>query len=282
VTEVRIACVQKGMTGKLSENVESSLELVRMAAARGAQVILLPELFEYYYFPQQEREEFFDLAHPVERHPFLGRFSDLAKELGVVLPVSFFERANCSFFNSLAMFDATGEMLGVYRKSHIPDGPLYEEKYYFTPGDTGFRTWMTKFGGIGVGICWDQWFPECARAMVLDGADILLYPTAIGSEPPEAQAGDTSKMWRSSMVGHAIANSVFVGAANRVGVESDISFYGNSFLCDFRGEIVAQAQAEDNHILVADVNLDEQRRFRAGMGFFRDRRLDLYERLLRR
>jgi len=178
----KLAIVQMSITDQLEYNLERAEHFVREAALEGANIVLLPELFENLYFCQLEREEYFALAHPVEGHPFLGRFGDLARELEVVLPISFFEKAGQAYFNSLAMLDADGTMMGVYRKSHIPDGPGYEEKYYFNPGDTGFRTWHTRFGSIGVGICWDQWFPECARAMTLLGADLLLYPTAIGSE----------------------------------------------------------------------------------------------------
>lgn len=275
-----LAVVQMHCTDDLADNVSRAERLVRSAAAKGAQIILLPELFESLYFPQLEREELFALAHPVSRHPFLDRFRDLAEELGVVLPVSFFEHSGQAYFNSLMMFDADGSRLGLYRKSHIPDGPSYEEKYYFNVGDSGFRTWQTRFGNIGVGICWDQWFPEAARIMALKGADLLLYPTAIGSEPAEAGAIDTQAMWRRAMVGHAVSNIIYVGAANRFGPEADMQFYGSSFISDPRGELIADAGREGETILYAEMDYEWARLFRAGWGFFRDRRPELYGTLL--
>ncbi len=275
-----LAVLQMHCTDSLTDNVERAERLVREAAAKGAQIILLPELFESLYFPQLEREELFALAHDVSDHPFLDRFQSLAQELGVVLPVSFFERAGQAYFNSLMMFDADGSSLGTYRKSHIPDGPSYEEKYYFNVGDTGFITWNTRFGHIGVGICWDQWFPEAARIMALKGADLLLYPTAIGSEPAEAGAIDTQSMWRRAMVGHAVANIAYVGAANRFGPEGDMQFYGSSFISDPRGELLADAGREGELVLTADLDYAWARQFRAGWGFFRDRRPELYGPLL--
>ncbi len=242
--------------------------------------VLLPELFENLYFCQAEREEYFELAHPVQGHPFLGRFQNLAGELGVVLPVSFFEAAGQAHYNSLATIDATGELLGVYRKSHIPDGPGYEEKYYFNPGDTGFKVWDTRFGRVGVGICWDQWYPETARAMMLMGADFLLYPTAIGSEPAEVETPNTYLMWQRAMVGHAVSNSTFVGAANRIGTElvgaTEQTYYGHAFIADYTGELLQEFGSDDEGALVQPLDLAAARRFRAGMGFFRDRRPDLY------
>ena len=277
---VRLAVVQMSCSSDLQENLAKAEGFVREAAAAGADVVLLQELFENLYFPQLEREEMFALAHEVEGHPFVDRFASLARELGVVLPVSFFEKANQAYFNSLAMVDAGGEVLGVYRKSHIPDGLGYEEKFYFNPGDSGFRVWDTRAGRIGVGICWDQWFPEAARAMALQGADLLLYPTAIGSEPPETGGLDTRDMWRRAMVGHAVSNSVYVAAANRVGVEEDASFYGSSFVADMKGDLLAEAGSSEETVVYADLDLQEVRAFRAGFGFFRDRRPDLYEPLL--
>src|SRR5690606_3959102 len=232
------------------------------------------------YFPQLEREELFALAHPVATHPFIERFANLARELDVVLPISFFEQAGQAYFNSLAMIDAGGAVLGVYRKSHIPDGPGYEEKFYFNPGDTGFKTWRTRFGAIGVGICWDQWFPETARVMALKGADLLLYPTAIGSEPAEVGGLDTRDMWQRAMLGHAVSNSVYLAAANRVGREGDATFYGSSFIADFTGTKLTEADRTSETVLYADLDLAAARRFRAGFGFFRDRRPDLYGPLL--
>jgi N-carbamoylputrescine amidase len=281
-----LGVVQMAMSDVLEENVAKAMTLVREAAGRGATAVLLPELFEGYYWPQAQREKFFERAHPVEGHPFIGRFQALARELGVVLPLSFFERAGHAHYNSLVMIDATGEVLGLYRKSHIPDGPGYMEKYYFAPGDTGFKAFPTKSGTLGAAICWDQWYPETARAMALQGAEVLLYPTAIGSEPEAAGPMDTSKMWRRVMVGHAVANACYLGAANRVGTErvegSEQTFYGTSFICDFSGEILAEAGRTDETVLVAPLDLAEARAFRAGMGFFRDRRPDLYGPLLTR
>lgn len=277
---VRLALVQMRMSEDLEDNVRRAMARVEEAAAAGAQVVLLPELFEGPYFPQFEHEDAFDLAHEVEGHPFLGGFADLARRLGVVLPISFFERAGQAHFNSLAMFDADGSLLGTYRKSHIPDGPGYEEKFYFNPGDTGFRTWHTRHGAIGVGICWDQWFPESARCMALLGADLLLYPTAIGSEPPEAASLDTRAMWRRAMIGHAVCNCCHLAATNRVGTEGACTFYGSSFISNFLGEVMAEADDHSETIIHTDLDLEGARRMRAAMGFFRDRRPDLYAPLL--
>lgn len=277
---LRLAVVQMRCADDRDANVAAAEAHVREAAARGADLVLLPELFEGPYFPGRQREAHFARAHPVEDHPFLGRFAALAAELGVVLPVSFFERAGQAHFNSLATFDADGTRLGLYRKSHLPDGPGYQEKYHFAPGDTGFRTWRTRAGPVGAGICWDQWFPEAARAMALQGADVLLYPTAIGSEPPEAGELDTRAMWRRAMVGHAVANGVYLAAANRVGVEGDTTFYGRSFVVDAAGEPLAEAGEDEETILYSDLDLTWVRTFRAGFGFFRDRRPDLYGSLL--
>ncbi len=276
----RLAVAQMSCTDVLEENLQKAESFVREAAAGGADLVLLQELFENLYFPQLEREELFALAHPVDDHPFIERFARLAGELGVVLPVSFFEHAGQAYFNSLAMVDATGEVLGVYRKSHIPDGPGYEEKFYFNPGDTGFKAWRTQVGTVGVGICWDQWFPEAARAMALKGADVLLYPTAIGSEPAETGGLDTRDMWRRAMLGHAVANCAYVAAANRVGQEGDAEFYGSSFVSDYQGEYLAEADRTSETVIYADLDLPKARSFRAGFGFFRDRRPDLYGPLL--
>jgi len=279
---LRLAVLQMACNASRDANLDAAERLVREAASRGAQVILLPELFEGPYFPAHEREERFALAQPVRDHDMLRRFAALAAELGVVLPLSFFERANQAYYNSLAMVDADGTMLGVYRKSHIPDGPGYEEKYYFSPGDTPIQAWDTRFGRIGVAICWDQWFPEVARILALQGADMILYPTAIGSEPSETGGLDTRRMWRRVMQGHAVANGVFVAAANRVGREEVSTFYGTSFISDLQGEIMAEANDRDEVVIVADLDLVDARAFRAGFGFFRDRRPDLYGALLRR
>jgi N-carbamoylputrescine amidase len=277
---VRLAVVQMAMSTDLDRNLEAAAGRVREAAREGAGIVLLPELFESVYFPQQEREEHFALAHPFDHHPFLPRFRALARELDVVLPISFFERAGQAHYNSVAMIDSDGEVRGVYRKSHIPDGPGYEEKYYFNPGDSGFKAFRTRRGCIGAGICWDQWFPESARCMALLGAEVLLYPTAIGSEPPPSGAGDTRDMWQRAMIGHAVSNACYLAAANRVGVEDATTFYGSSFIADYRGEKLAEAGRDEETLLVAELDLEEARRFRASMGFFRDRRPDLYGPLL--
>ena len=272
---IRVAATQCAFGASLEENVARVETLVREAAAQGAQVILPSELFEGLYFCRTEKDEFFDWARPVEGHPTITRFQALAKELGVVIPVSFFERDGHAFYNSLAMVDADGSMLGVYRKSHIPDGPGYEEKFYFRPGNTGFKVWDTRFGKLGVGICWDQWYPECARAMMLLGAEILLYPTAIGTEP-ENPGLDTKDLWQRAMIGHAVSNVVPVVASNRIGLEGDQTFYGHSFIADHRGEKVAELGRAASGVITADFDLEEIRRNRASFGFFRDRRPDLY------
>jgi N-carbamoylputrescine amidase len=280
----KLAVVQMGMTDDLEQNVGRAMSFVREAASKGAKLVLLPELFENLYWCQVQREEYFALAHPLEAHPFIGRFQNLARELEVVLPLSFFEKAGHAHYNSLAMIDSSGEVLGVYRKSHIPDGPGYTEKYYFNPGDTGFKAFQTGVGNVGAGICWDQWYPESARAMALQGAEILLYPTAIGSEPPEAGSVDSRLMWQRAMLGHAVSNSCYLGAANRIGTETvegvSQTYYGSSFICDFTGEKLEEAGTAEETVLVADLDLERARSFRAGFGFFRDRRPELYGPLL--
>lgn len=277
---VTLAVVQMACSHELEPNLDQAEQMVREAASQGAHIVLLQELFENVYFPQLERSEYFALAHPVSDHPFLPRFQALAAELNVVLPISFFEKASQAYFNSLMMFDAGGKNLGLYRKSHIPDGPGYEEKFYFNPGDTGLKAWRTRYGTIGVAICWDQWFPEAARAMALQGADLLLYPTAIGSEPPEAGSFDTRAMWQRAMVGHAVANCCYVAAANRVGQEDAATFYGSSFISDFMGNKIAEADDHSETILYAQLDFAEAQAFRAGFGFFRDRRPELYRPLM--
>lgn len=272
---IRVAATQCAFTERLEENVARVESLVREAAARGAQVILPSELFEGLYFCREEKDAYFDWARPVEGHPTLGRFQALARELGVVLPVSFFERDGQALYNSLAMIDADGALLGTYRKSHIPDGPGYEEKFYFRPGNTGFKVWSTRYGTLGVGICWDQWYPECARAMMLLGAEVLLYPTAIGTEPGNPGL-DTKDLWQRAMIGHAVSNVVPVVASNRIGTEGDQTFYGHSFIADHRGERVAELERTQSGVITADLDLDQIRRDRASFGFFRDRRPDLY------
>lgn len=271
-----VGALQTSFTTDTKANVQKATELVLAAARKGAQVILIPELFENVYFCTIESDEYFALAHPVHNHPTLNHFQKIARDLGVALPVSFFERDNQCYYNSLAMIDHEGSIMGVYRKSHIPDGPGYEEKYYFRPGDTGFKVWSTKFGNIGVGICWDQWYPECARSMMLLGADLLMYPTAIGTEPEEPDL-DTKDLWQRAMIGHAVSNVVPVVAANRTGKESRQTFYGYSFICDHRGNKVAELGREESGFITATFDLDTIRRNRAAFGFFRDRRPDLYK-----
>ena len=270
-----LAAIQCALGGPLGENVSKVEALVREAAAKGARVILPPELFEGPYFCTREKDAFFEQARPAERHPTIERFRKLARELRVVVPVSFFEKAGPAYYNSVAMVSETGDVLGIYRKSHIPDGPGYEEKFYFRPGDTGFLAWPTPAATLGVGICWDQWFPEAARAMVLKGADVLLYPTAIGSEPERPEL-DSRDLWRRAMLGHAVSNVVPVVAANRVGDEGGQVFYGSSFIANHRGEVLAQMGRTEEGVIVASVDVDLVRRDRASWGFFRDRRPDLY------
>lgn len=283
---VTIGAVQMQCSSKSEENLDKSEALVRKAAAVGANVILLPELFELPYFCQERRYEYYSYAAPTEKNPAVQRFASVAKELGVVLPISFYEKDGNRLFNSVAMLDADGSLLGVYRKTHIPDDHFYQEKFYFTPGDTGFRVWETAFGRIGVGICWDQWFPETARALALNGAEMLLYPTAIGSEP--ILSCDSMPHWRRCMQGHAAANIIPVAAANRIGSEtvtpcaenagqaSALRFYGSSFIADDTGEIVSSAGREEEAVLCATFHLDAINENRLNWGFFRDRRPECY------
>lgn len=274
-----VAALQASYGEDEAANIARTAELVREAASRGAQVVLPSELFQGPYFCVSQEERWFATAKPWREHPCVRAMSPLAKELGVAIPVSIFERDGPHYYNSLVMLDADGEALGVYRKSHIPDGPGYQEKYYFRPGDTGFRVWDTRFGRVGVGICWDQWYPECARAMMLQGAEALFYPTAIGSEPHDKEL-DTAEPWRRAMQGHAVSNIVPVVGANRTGHEqvtpAGQTFYGSSFICDWRGDIVAGFGREDEGVLSASFDLDFVQRHRAAWGFFRDRRPDLY------
>lgn len=276
---VTVAAIQMSMAVDVATNVATAERLVRAAAVSGAQVILVPELFEGHYFCKDQLASELARALPIEGHPTIEHFMKLAQELGVVLPISVYERANNTLFNTVAMIDADGSMLGIYRKSHIPDGPGYTEKYYFSPGDTGFQVWNTRFGNIGVGICWDQWFPEAARAMALMGAELLLYPTAIGSEPPNP-TWDSSMHWQRVMQGHAGANLMPVIAANRtgreVGVNNEITFYGSSFIADATGAKIAEADREEETVLTATFDLDAVRAMRLGWGVFRDRRPELY------
>ena len=265
-----------------AENIAAVSALVEAAAKAGAQVVLPPELFSGPYFCKVEDEALFALARPTLEHPSVKAMQALARSLRVAIPTSFFERDGQHYYNTLAMIDEHGEVLGTYRKSHIPDGPGYEEKFYFRPGNTGFKVWQVAGARIGVGICWDQWYPECARAMALMGAELLLYPTAIGSEPYDTDL-DTSRMWRRAMQGHAVSNCMPVVAANRIGTENGPNgsqrFYGHSFISDEWGDLVAEYGADETGVLIAALDLGRAAQHRAGMGFFRDRRPELYGRL---
>jgi N-carbamoylputrescine amidase len=276
---VTVAATQMACSWDRDANIARAEKLIRAAAAKGARVILIQELFETPYFCKDHNPKHFDLARPLDGHPTVEHFRALARELGVVLPVSLFERAGNSFFNSLVMVDTDGAVLGHYRKSHIPEGHGYHEKYYFSPGDTGFRVFDTKIAKLGVAICWDQWFPEAARSMALMGAEILLYPTAIGSEPQDASI-DSSGHWQRTMQGHAAANIMPLVASNRIGEEVGekytMTFYGSSFIASHTGEKVAEADRSSETVLTAAFDLDEVRRYRQSWGIFRDRRPDLY------
>lgn len=277
---VTVAATQFACSWDLPANIDRAESLIRQAASDGAQIILVQELFAAPYFCITQRAEYFAMAQPMNGHPLIARFAALAQELGVVLPCSYFERAGQAHFNSVAMIDADGAILGNYRKSHIPQGPGYEEKYYFSPGDTGYRVWDTAFGRVGVGICWDQWFPECARAMALMGAEMLLYPTAIGSEPP-APGYDSQPHWEICMRGHAGANIMPVIASNRIGTETApegtaVTFYGSSFIADQTGHLVAIASRDAEEIITATFDLDAIADLRASWGLFRDRRPATY------
>ena len=296
--EVMLAATQFACSWDLEANLDTAERLVREAAGRGAQIILLQELFATPYFCLTQDTRHFALAGAAERHPVIERFGRLAAELGVVIPVSFFERAGQAFFNSVAIVDADGAVLGVYRKSHIPDSGGYQEKYYFSPGDTGFRVWETAFARIGVGICWDQWFPESARCMALKGAEVLLYPTAIGSDPPPAPDDDSRDSWQLVQRGHAVANAMPLVAANRIGLETatlsgagatgdgatsgevGIRFYGSSFIALPTGALLAEASRDSEEVITATVDLDAARYLREDWSFFRDRRPDLYRSLV--
>ena len=277
---VTVAATQFACSWDLPANIDRAESLIRQAASDGAQIILVQELFAAPYFCITQRAEYFAMAQPMNGHPLIARFAALAQELGVVLPCSYFERAGQAHFNSVAMIDADGAILGNYRKTHIPQGPGYEEKYYFSPGDTGYRVWDTAFGRVGVGICWDQWFPECARAMALMGAEMLLYPTAIGSEPP-APGYDSQPHWEICMRGHAGANIMPVIASNRIGTETApegtaVTFYGSSFIADQTGHLVAIASRDAEEIITATFDLDVIADLRASWGLFRDRRPATY------
>lgn len=284
--KVKVAAIQMRCTKDLKENIQTADSLVRQAAAKGAQIILLPELFERQYFCQERRYDYYEFAKPTLENDAVVHFMKVAKELGVVLPISFYERDVNVLYNSIAIIDADGELLGVYRKTHIPDDHYYQEKFYFTPGNTGFKTWNTKYGCIGVGICWDQWFPECARAMAVMGAELIFYPTAIGSEP--ILESDSMPHWRRCMQGHAGSNLVPVIAANRIGLESvepseenggqksSLCFYGSSFMTDVTGEIIENADRESECVLIHEYDLDDNREYRMSWGIFRDRRPEMY------
>ena len=274
-----LAAVQMSMATDVAANLDTAERLVRDAAAKGAHIVLIPELFEDVYFCKDVEASSLSRARPVEGHTTVARFSALARELGVVLPLSIFERSGNTLFNSVVMVDADGSMLGTYRKSHIPDGIGYSEKFYFTPGDTGFRVWDTAHGRVGLGICWDQWFPEAARVMALRGAECILYPTAIGSEPPDP-TWDSSAHWQRVMQGHSAANLLPVVAANRFGRETgsqtEIDFYGSSFITDNTGAKVAEAPRDAEAVLVAQFDRASLEKLRLSWGLFRDRRPDLY------
>ncbi|HWA92372.1 MAG TPA: N-carbamoylputrescine amidase [Rhizomicrobium sp.] len=278
--KITLAATQFACSWDARANIDKAKALVRDAAKQGANAVLIQELFETPYFCQDQLVDHFKLAAPAEGNALIAEMSDLAKELGVVLPVSFFERAGRAHFNSLAMVDADGRVLGVYRKTHIPDGPGYQEKYYFTPGDTGFKVWQTRFGAMGAGICWDQWFPESARAMALMGAEVLFYPTAIGSEPPPAPPVDSRDHWRRTMQGHAAANMMPLVASNRIGKEKgaagEMTFYGSSFIADPTGGLVAELGRTEEGVTTASFDLDEIHQARTSWGLFRDRRPELY------
>jgi N-carbamoylputrescine amidase len=281
---VKVAVTQMASRQDWAGNCDAAETLVRAAAKDGAKLILLQELFDGDYFCIEQHAKFLILAHPLETHPTVKRFTALAKELGVVLPISVFERAGQVHYNTTVIVDADGKQLGHYRKSHIPDGRGYQEKFYFSPGDTGFKVWQTSIGTIGLGICWDQWFPECARVMALMGAEILLYPTAIGSEPPNPTY-DSSTHWQNTMRGHAAANIMPLLASNRIGTETapdgrkDI-FYGRSFIADYQGEKVQEMNRTEEGFRCATFDFDELGELRRSWGVFRDRRIDLYKPLL--
>jgi N-carbamoylputrescine amidase len=281
--KVILAAIQMTCSWDTENNLEVAESLIREAAGRGANIALLQELFETPYFCIEQNQKHLELAKPFNDHPTIKRFSELAEELDVVIPVSFFERANRVFFNSIAMIDANGKVMGIYRKVHIPNSIGYQEKQYFSPGDRGFKVWKTKFGAIGLGICWDQWFPETARCLCLMGAEILLYPTAIGSEPGETDL-DSRDHWQRTMQGHAAANIVPLAASNRIGIERgdklQIHFYGSSFIADHTGAKVAEADRSTQSVITASFDLEEIRRYREDWGVFRDRRPNCYQALM--
>lgn len=280
--KVKVAATQMSCSWNREEVLDKAEKLVRKAAAEGTNIILLQELFETPYFCQKQKFEYFDLAKPLSENAAVKRFTEVAKELQVVLPISFYEKAGNTAFNTIAIIDADGTILGTYRKTHIPDGLPYAEKFYFTPGDTGFKVWKTKYADIGVGICWDQWFPEAARSMALLGAELLFYPTAIGSEP--TLNIDSKPHWQHAMQGHAAANIMPVIASNRIGTETDdessMTFYGSSFIADQTGTIVEEADRETEAVLVHEFDLDAIAQMRREWGVFRDRRPEMYGTLM--
>lgn len=281
--KVIVAATQMSCTWDINENIKRAEALVRSAASQGARIILLQELFETQYFCQKEKSEYYNYAVELENNLAVKHFKKIAQDLKVVLPISFYERKNNAKYNSAAIIDADGEILGVYRKTHIPDGPGYEEKYYFNPGDTGFKVWNTKYAKIGVGICWDQWFPEAARCMAIMGAEILFYPTAIGSEPEEPGV-DSKAHWQMCMQGHSASNVMPVVASNRIGTEiiddSRIDFYGSSFITNHIGQKVVEADEINQSVIIAELDLDEIEARRSSWGIFRDRRPDMYRTIL--
>ena len=280
--KIKVAATQMSCSWEIEENISKAKILIDKAAKKGANIILLQELFQTPYFCIQYDEKIFKLAQTFDNNKILDEMSKIAKDLNVVLPISFFEKDNNAYFNSIAVINADGNILGKYRKSHIPDGPGYLEKYYFNPGNTGFKVWETKFGKIGIGICWDQWFPEAARIMALKGAEILFYPTAIGDELMSKY--DSSSAWQRVMQGHAAANIVPVVASNRIGSETvkdqTNGFYGKSFICDRTGNIISEASKDKEEIIIAEIDIEENHLFRRNWGLFRDRRIDLYKEIL--
>ncbi len=286
MSEVKVAAVQMSMTRSVSENIEKAERLVREAAGEGAKIILLPELFERQYFCQERVYDYYKFAKPVEENDAVIRLTEVSGELSVVIPVSIYERAGTVLYNTVVMLDC-GKNLGIYRKTHIPDDHFYQEKFYFTPGDTGFKVFETTYGKVGMGICWDQWFPETARFLALKGADIILYPTAIGSEP--ILGGDSSGHWMRTMQGHSAANIIPVVAANRYGIEevepteenggqkSSLNFYGTSFMTDETGDVIKKAGRDSEEILTASYDFELLRSKRLEWGVFRDRRPEMYK-----
>ena len=283
MSPIIVAATQMTCTSNKDENIATAEGLVKAAAGKGARIILLQELFETLYFCQTENQAHFALATELKKNSAVNHFSQLAKELEVVLPISFFEKKNQAYYNTVAVIDADGCILGRYRKTHIPDGPGYEEKFYFNPGDTGFRVWNTRYANIGIGICWDQWFPEAARSMVLQGAEILFYPTAIGSEPADPTR-DSLEAWQICMRGHAAANFVPVVASNRIDTESSgnssVTFYGSSFIAGSMGQILAEADRSAETVVTAELDLEKIKADRSAWGFFRDRRPEMYRALM--